>query len=97
MLVIGRPDRVLRDAKKLPFNIASFSLKYTFSLVMPLVTLMIDAVPAEASRALLFLRSAAINTLTALAGIPSASDTLPTMACKNDALRTSAELIPSNT
>ena len=97
MLVMGRPDFACIEVRKGSLAMDSRIFSSTIRLVMPLDTLMVDVVLTEASRALLFLRSATMDTSTALAGTPSASDTLPTMACENDALRTSVELIPSNT
>jgi hypothetical protein len=86
MLMIGRPDFTCIEVRKVPCVTDARNFSRTLRLVMPLVTLMIDDVLMKDSRALLFLRPSIGDTFTALAGTPSASDTLPTMASKNKRL-----------
>ena len=50
---------------------------------MPLVTLMVEDVLMKNSKDLLFVRSSTGDIVIALAGTPSASDTLPSMALEN--------------
>jgi hypothetical protein len=84
--MIGRPDFTCIEVRKVPSVTDARNFSRTLRLVIPLVTLMIDDVLTKDSRALFFLRPSTEDTLTALAGTQSASDTLPTMASKNERL-----------
>jgi hypothetical protein len=95
MLMIGRPDFTCIEVRNVPCDMESRSLASTSSPVIPLVTSRVYVVLTEDNKALLLPLTMVI--LTALGGTSSASDTLPTMACKNNSLLTSVELIPSNT
>jgi hypothetical protein len=86
MLMIGRPDFTCIEVRKVPCVTDARSFSRTIRLVKPLLTLMIDDALMKDSRALLFLRPSTGDTLTAPSGTSSASDTLPTMACKNERL-----------
>jgi hypothetical protein len=86
MLMMGKPDFACIEVRKVPCVTDARSFSRTIRLVMPLVTFMIDDVLIKDSKPLLFLRPSIGDTVTALAGTPSASDTLPTMACKNEKL-----------
>jgi hypothetical protein len=97
MLMMGRPDFACIEVRKEPCEIDSRSFSSIISAVIPQSTSRVYVVLTEASKALLFLRPLMMVIVTALAGTPSASDTLSTMACMNDSLSISVVLIPSKT
>jgi hypothetical protein len=99
MLVILRPLRALREAKKDPLAMASLSLVTTLSVVIPLITLAVHTHEALRRTLLLDFLSMPLGTktpVTAVAGTPTASDILPNSAVSKEGVSTSCGLIPSN-
>ena len=96
MPVMGSPDRALRDARKDPLSIACRNIIITLSLLIQLLTIIVDKVLTVARRALL-LRLLDMDTVMAWEGTTVASDTLPCMASAKDAVDACSAVIPSNT
>jgi hypothetical protein len=99
MLVILRPLLDLRNARKVPLAIASFSFVSTLSLVMPLITLAVHTQEALRRALLLAFLSFPVGSttpVTAVTGTPTESDTLPSRAASKVPVRTSCGLMPSN-